>query len=187
MRQKLKVWCKDKSLLSHVEFNFCDMIGALVGAAMKIGGGIFGGIKASQAMKSVKNSLERQRNDNEAWYARRYNEDATQRADAQRILAKTQEAIRQRNADAEARAVMTGGTDASLARTKEANSQAMAEAASQIAANGDRRKDQIEQAYRQRDAELQQKLNEIELGRAGSISQAVQGVSQAGAGIAGMS
>ena len=62
----------------------------------------------------------------------------------------------------------------------------MAEAASQIAAAGDRRKDAIEQQYRQRDAELDGQLNNIEAGKAQAISQAVQGVAGAGANLAGL-
>ncbi|MDE5869781.1 MAG: hypothetical protein K2H18_06075, partial [Muribaculaceae bacterium] len=59
------------------------MVGSLVGAAMKIGGTIFGGISASKAMKRVKANLESQKAANQDWFDRRYNEDATQRADAQ--------------------------------------------------------------------------------------------------------
>lgn len=41
--------------------------------------------------------LGEQRRKNQDWYDRRYNEDATQRADAQAMLTRTAEAIRQRN------------------------------------------------------------------------------------------
>ena len=70
------------------------MIGSLVGAGLSAVGSIFGGISASKAMKRVKKNLQSQRQENENWYDRRYNEDATQRADAQRILTYTEESIR---------------------------------------------------------------------------------------------
>ena len=73
------------------------MIGSLVGAGLSAVGGVFGGISASKAMKRVKNNLQQQKQANQDWYNRRYNEDATQRADAQRILAKTEDSIRNRN------------------------------------------------------------------------------------------
>ena len=119
------------------------LIGDAAGAALGIGGAIFGGISASKAMKKVKKNLESQIKENQDWYDRRYNEDATQRADAQRILTMTNESIRNRNrAAAGAQAVM-GGTDETLAATKAANNEALADATAQIAINGDRRKDSI--------------------------------------------
>ena len=152
---------------------------------MKVAGGIFGGVKASQAMKKVKSNIEQQRADNQAWYDRRYNEDATQRADAQRILTKTEESIRERNRQAAGAQAVMGGTEESVAAAKSANNQALAEATSQIAVNAEARKDQIEQTYQQKDAQLQDALNNLEQQKAQAIGSAVQGVSQAGAGIAG--
>ncbi len=161
------------------------MIGSLVGAGMSAAAGIFGGIKASLAMKKVKSNIEQQRADNQAWYDRRYNEDATQRADAQRILTKTEESIRGRNRQAAGAQAVMGGTEESVAPAKAANNQALAEATSQIAVNAEARKDQIEQTYQQKDAQLQDALNNLEQQKAQAIGSAVQGVSQAGAGIAG--
>lgn len=54
----------------------------LVGAALGAVGSIFGGISASRAMKKAKQNLQDQIDKNQDWYDRRYNEDATQRADA---------------------------------------------------------------------------------------------------------
>ena len=124
--------------------------------------------------------------DNQNWYDRRYNEDATQRADAQRILTMTNENIRQRNQQAAGAQAVMGGTEESVAAAKAANNQALADATSQIAVNGERRKDQIEQQYMQTKSDLNDKLREIEVGKANAVSQAVQGVEQSGANIAGL-
>ncbi len=148
-------------------------------------GSIFGGISASKAMKKVKKNLQQQQKANQDWYNRRYNEDATQRADAQRILTKTEESIRNRNRQAAGAQAVMGGTEESVAAAKAANNQALADATSQIAVNAEARKDQIEQTYQQRDAQINDALNDLEQQKAQAISQAVQGVSQAGAGIAG--
>lgn len=161
------------------------MVGSLVGAGLSAVGSIFGGISASKAMKKVKKNLQSQKQANQDWYDRRYNEDVTQRADAQRILTKTEESIRNRNRQAAGTQTVMGGTEESVAAAKAANNQALAEAASQIAVAGDVRKDQIEQIYQQRDAQLNDALNNIEINKAHAISSAVQGLSQAGAGIAG--
>lgn len=129
--------------------------------------------------------LQAQKQANQNWYDRRYNEDATQRADAQRILAQTEESIKNRNRQAAGVQAVMGGTDESTAAAKAANAQALADATSQIAAGADNRKDQIEQTYQQRDSQINGALNNMEINKAQAISQAVQGVAKAGAGIAG--
>ncbi len=161
------------------------MIGSLVGAGLSAVGSIFGGIQASKAMKRVKRNLESQQQANEAWYNRRYNEDATQRADAQRILQLTEESIRNRNRQAAGVQAVTGGTEESVAAAKAANNQALADAASRIAVNGEARKDQIEATYQQRDAQIQGALNDMEVNKTKAIGEATQGVLQAGSEIAG--
>lgn len=161
------------------------MIGSLIGAGLSAVGSIFGGISASKAMKKVKNNLENQKRENQDWYDRRYNEDATQRADAQRILSKTEESIRNRNRQAAGSAAVMGGTEESVAAAKAANNAALADAAATIAANADARKDQIEAQYQQKKAQVDDALNNLEINKAQAISSAVQGVAKAGAGIAG--
>ena len=154
----------------------------MLGAA----GSIFGGVKASKAMKRMKRNLEEQKRENQAWFDRRYNENATQRADAQQAISLMREEMNKRNqAAAGAQAVM-GGTEESLAAAKAANNQALADATAQIAVNGERRKDAIEQQYQQRDAQLDDALNNLEVGKAQAIGQAVQGVAQAAGNLIGI-
>ncbi|MBP3511175.1 MAG: hypothetical protein J6K19_03940 [Prevotella sp.] len=162
------------------------IIGSAIGGALGIGGSIFGGVSASKAMKKVKGNLEGQVRENQNWYDRRYNEDATQRADAQRILSITNENIRQRNQQAAGAQAVMGGSEESLAAAKAANNQALADATSQIAVNGERRKDQIESQYMTTKSELNDKLNALEQAKAQNTAQAVQGVAQAGANMAGL-
>ena len=161
------------------------LIGSIAGGALGASGSIFGGISASKAMRRVKKNLQAQKEANQNWYDRRYNEDATQRADAQRILTQTEESIRNRNRQAAGAQAVMGGTDESTAVAKAANAQALADATSQIAVNAENRKDQIEQTYQQRDSQINEALNNLEMNKAQAISQAVQGVAKAGAGIAG--
>lgn len=161
------------------------LIGSIAGGALGAAGSIFGGISASKAMRQVKKNLQAQKQANQNWYDRRYNEDATQRADAQRILTQTEESIRNRNRQAAGAQAVMGGTDESTAAAKAANAQALADATSQIAVNAENRKDQIEQTYQQRDSQINEALNNLEINKAQAISQAVQGVAKAGAGIAG--
>ena len=148
----------------------------LIGSAIGAAGSIFGGIAASKAMKKMKENVEAQKRANQDWYDRRYNEDATQRADAQRILTLTEENIKNRNRAAQGAQAVMGGTEESVAAAKEANNRALSDAAAQIAVNGEQRKDAIENQYQERDAALDNQLNNIEQSRAQASSQAVQGV-----------
>ena len=138
------------------------MLGGIIGGAAGALGGIFGGISKNKMLKRMRNMINEQKRENQNWYDRRYNEDATQRADAQAILTHTADMIRQRNKSAAGTAAVMGGTDESVAATKEANAQALADATSQIAAAGEQRKDQIENQYLNRKNELDEKLRELQ-------------------------
>jgi len=151
----------------------------LIGGALGAVGSILGGMSASKAMKRAKQGVEDQRQENRNWFDRRYNEDATQRADARRILTLTEENIKNRNKQAEGRQAVMGGTEESMAATKSANNLALADATAQIAVNGQQRKDAIERQYRQRDAALGDQLGQFETNKANAISGAVQGLAKA--------
>lgn len=151
----------------------------LIGTAVGAAGSIFGGISASKALNKVKKNIEAQRQKNQDWYDQRYNEDSTQRADAQKLLTQTQEMIKAQNQQAAGNAAVMGGTEESVAAAKAANNKAITDTMSNINAQADARKDKIEQTYQQNDANFQQQLNDIEQQKAQAISQAVQGVTSA--------
>lgn len=161
------------------------LIGSIVGGALNIGASIFGGIKRAKAAKKVKANLQNQLKENQDWYDRRYNEDATQRADAQRLITMTEESIKNRNKQAAGTAAVMGGTEESVAAAKAANNGALADTMSQIAVNAEQRKDAIEGQYMERKAGINNQLNDMEMKKAQNISQAVQGVASAAGDIAG--
>lgn len=159
------------------------MIGEAIGAGIGAVGSIFGGLKASKAMKKARRNIEAQRKRNEDWYNRNFNEDATQRGDAQALLEKTEESILRRNRAAAGRAAVTGGTDEQQAAVREANAQALSQTMGTINAAADARKDQVEQAYRQKDDAYQEQLNQLEQGKAQAIGEATKGVTNAAGSI----
>lgn len=160
------------------------MIGSIIGGALGAAGSIFGGIKASQAIKKVKSNIKDQLQGNKDWRDKMYYQPETERADAQRVLTITEDSIKNRNRQAAGAQAVMGGTDESVAATKAANNEALADATSRIAAAGDARKDAIESQYMARDAQLNAELNNMEINKAGAIAEAVKGVTQAGASIA---
>jgi len=149
----------------------------LIGAAVGAAGSIFGGISASKAIKKQKRMIQQQMKENQDWYDRRYNEDATQKADAQAILTQTEESIKNRNRQAAGAQAVMGGTDESVAAAKAANNQALTNAVSNINAQAVQQKQSIENKYLDTKSELNGKLQELEGQKAQAISQAIQGVS----------
>lgn len=125
------------------------MIGSIISGAMKLGGAVIGGILSGKESRKQEKLLKQQKADNEAWYNRRYNEDGTQRADAQRLLTNTQEQLRKQTQAAQGASAVTGASTESVAAQKAANLNALADATSTIAAASDARKDNIEQQYQQ--------------------------------------
>ena len=151
----------------------------LIGSAIGAVGSIFGGIAASKAAKKARHGIEAQRRKNQDWYNRRYNEDATQRGDALRMLTRVEDDIKKRNRAAAGAAAVMGGSEESVAAAKAANNQAIADATSQIVANAEQRKDNIEATYLQNDAAYQQQLAQLDQQKAAAIAGAVQGLGNA--------
>lgn len=143
-------------------------IGAGVGALASI----FGGISAANAMKQATKKIKAQREDNKNWYNQRYNEDATQRADAQSILTQTREALKRQNRNAMGTQAVMGGTQETIAAQKQAGANTMANATSQIAVAGANRKDNIESTYRTKDDNYNSQLVNMDLQKAQAIQTA---------------
>lgn len=123
------------------------LLGGIIGGAVGAVGSILGGTSANKTLGKQMAMVKEQRKANQNWYDRRYNEDATQRADAQAMLTQTAEAIRVRNRQSAGSAAVMGGTEESVAATKAANAKAMADATSSIVQAGEQRKDNIERLY----------------------------------------
>lgn len=152
-------------------------IGAIIGGALKLGSKIVGGIKQRKFQKKQEERINQQLKENEDWFNRRYNEDATQRADAQRLLTMTQDNMRRNSQAAAGAAAVAGGTTESVAAAKAANNQMMADTVGQIAADAANRKDAIEQQYQANKAGLMGDLNALD---AQAMKNAAQGARSAG-------
>lgn len=156
----------------------------MVGGAMKAVGAIAGGIAARKAAREADKRLENQLQENQNWYDRRYNEDATQRADAQRLITMTEESIKNRNRQAAGAAAVMGGTTESVAAAKAANNAALADTVSQIAEDAANRKDAVEQQYMANKADIVGQQNAISQQKAQAITDAIGGVANAAGDIA---
>lgn len=147
------------------------MIGSIIGAGAGLATSIFGGISASKQRKKIRKNIEEQRKKNDQWYDRRYNEDATQRADAQQILTNVNEHLKNRNKGLQGMQSVMGGTDEAMAVERGNNADAIAKATSTIAVNGDNRKDNIEGIYLNNDNAYTAQLNGYHQGTANAIAK----------------
>ena len=133
-----------------------------IAAAAAVAGSALGSAGKRKSLSKREKFIGGKKQENENWYNRRYNEDATQRADSLRLLNLADERIKRRDRAAAGRAAVMGGTQESVAAEKEANNEMMANAIGQIAAANEKRKDAIEQQYLNRNERLDDALYEIE-------------------------
>lgn len=151
----------------------------LIGTALGVAGSVIGGIAASRAAKKVKGNLEARKRENESWYDRNYNRDFTQSVSAQRVMSAIDERTRRNRASALGAAAVGGATEESVAARMAADNAAAASALSNIAIEGERRRDNVDAQYRSTKNGLDDAINKVEMRRAGDISSAVGGIADA--------
>lgn len=137
------------------------MIGAIIGAAGSVASSLIGGAQAKRAAENANNELANQRQKNEDWYRRRYNEDYTQSAEAQAAMTRARELAREQMQAARGTAAVMGGTEAGIAAAQGAANDMLADTMSGIAQNATARKDAVESQYLQTDAALSQQQQQV--------------------------
>lgn len=150
---------------------------SILGGAASLGGAIYGAISSAKNNKKARALIQKQRDDNRAWYNTRMAEDYTQRSDAQAVLTKQRELLQEQYKQGKASNIVSGGTDEGLALQKEAANNAMAQTMSGIAANAASYKDSVENQYRAQDNALNQQQVQ-------TYGQQAQQASQAGSQLA---
>lgn len=160
------------------------MIGSLVGGGLAVGSAIFGGISNAIAANRQRKAIEAVRKEQKQIYENTMNEDATQRADAQRLLTMTEQSLRNSVNRANGAAAVGGASEESVAAAKAAANQTLADTVSSINAQNDARKDAAQQQYLAGEQAFVNQLNNLESSKMAATAQAVQGVAQAGGNIA---
>lgn len=160
------------------------MIGTAIGAGLSAAGAIAGGVMRNKAIKKEQELLAKKESEERDWYNRRYNEDATARADAQRAITMTEETIKARNRAAQGAAAVMGGSQDAVVAAQAANNAAISDTASRIAAAGEARKDAVEAQYRAKQDAINAQRMQMDISKANAIAAATQGVISTGANIA---
>lgn len=137
------------------------MIGTIISAAAGLASSIWGGVQASKAAKKANDELAAQRQKNEDWYRRRYNEDYTQSAEAQAAMTRARELAREQMQAARGTAAVMGGTEAGVATQQQTANKMLADTMSGIAQNATARKDAVESQYLQNEAALSQQQQQV--------------------------
>ena len=150
----------------------------MLGALLSIGGSIAGGIAGANAARKQRRALQSMKDKNQAWYDKNYYQDPTQRADAQAAITRMKDVMQQRTQRAAGTAAVTGATEETVASEKAAQNNALADVTSNIAANNEQRKDQIEQTYQQKDAAITEAQMQQQAQTGQNIAGAISGLGQ---------
>ena len=167
---KVELKCKSK---------YFDMIATLIGAGLAVGSSIWGGINASKAARKANRMLQGQKDSNNAWYRRRYNEDYADTAAGQRLITQAKDYAKESWKKAQGAAKVGGATDESAALAKEAGNKMVGNTISSIAASDTARKDRIDTAHRTTDNALTSQQVAVERDRANQITKAASQASNA--------
>ncbi len=159
------------------------MIGSIIGGIASLAGGIFGGLSSASKMRKAEAELKGQRQKNEDWYNRRYNEDYTQTAEAQSILNQAREAAREQMQAAVGRQAVMGGTDESLQSARESGQKLISDTLKDVGVLGQQRKSAIENQYLQRGQSISDQYRQLYTGQAQQSAAAGSQMMNAGMGL----
>ncbi len=153
------------------------MIGTILGLATSAGSSIFGGIKAhkeNERYKKELNDLQKKQND---FYAERYNQDYTQRADVQRLLARASDEARKQIQAAQGAQAVMGGSDQAVNDARSAANAGLANTYAQVASQAGAYKDALDAQQQKNEAGMSQAWqNYYAQSAANSQSAASQGM-----------
>lgn len=154
-------------------------LGSILGGGLQIGGAVVNGILGARSAAKQRKMLAQQKQDNENWYNRRYNEVGTERADAKAALTAMREAQAQRMANNAGMSAVMGTSSAQRAQEKQAANNAIGNTIQAINNASEARKASIENQYMTTKSTLSNKEMQMEQQRADNIANAVTNASKA--------
>ena len=160
-------------------------IQAGVGGTLALGSAIYGAIASSKANKKAQELIQKQRDDNQAWYNTKMAQDYTQRSDVQAAMKKQRELLEEQYSRARRTNVVAGGTDEGLALQQQAANASLSQTMTDIAANAANYKDNVESQYRSQDAALNQQQVQNYQQQAAQAAQAASQAVNAGVNMMG--
>lgn len=153
---------------------------SIAGMVTSIGGSLAGAIGSAISNSKMRKSIADGRRENQAWYNRKSAEQYTQRSDAQAILKKQRELLDQQYKRSRATNAIAGGTDESLAKQQAAANDAMSNTMTNMAGQADAYKTNIENQYRQTEAQYREMEAKADAQQAANIANAAGTAVKAG-------
>lgn len=150
------------------------MDGSLIGGGLKVAGSIFGGIQAARAASKQRKSAKQEMAANNNYLAKKYYEDATQRADAQAVINSMKESLASANRNQAGMNAVMGSSNEVVAAQKQAASNAIADTMQSINAAAVQQKDNLESNVRAQNAALNERIRNSY----GQQAQAIQNMAQ---------
>ncbi len=169
------------SFLPSVAPRKCAFIGAAIGGAASILGGIFSAGKMNQAI----GALDKAHDQNASYYKRLMSENYLDTSAGQETVRQARDIMKQGTNQAAGASAFGGATDSSAAAARESANKQVGEMMSGVAANDVQRKDKAGSALASENTSHAQSVANIKMGQAQAISQAAQGVANS-AGKLGM-
>jgi len=145
---------------------------AALGVA-SLAGNIFGAVKGAQANKANQNLLNKEREENEAFYNNRVNQDFLETNAAKGIFEKLRKNLKDANKQAENTKEVTGGTAESEIASKSANQENYNDAVNNLAQNATSYQTRQEGIYRGEKSRLnneERRLNENKAQNAANLA-----------------
>ena len=150
------------------------MDGSFIGGGLKVAGSIFGGIQAARAAAKQRKSAKQEMAANNNYLAKKYYEDATQRADAQAVINSMKESLASANRNQAGMNAVMGASNEVVAAQKQAASNAIADTMQSINAAAVQQKDNLESNVRAQNAALNEQIRNSY----GQQAQAIQNMAQ---------
>lgn len=121
-------------------------IPAIAGLAQSV----IGSVSEGKKRREMAREREDWNRENEAWYKKAYNEDYTRRADVQNTIKQMREEMDRQRKINDGRRVVTGGTHEQNLATQQVRNKAMGNLMGNLAGQGTRYKQGLENAYQSR-------------------------------------
>lgn len=156
-----------------------------LGVIGSLGAGAFGAVQSAIANNRARKEVQNQRDKNRQWYEQRMAEDYTQRSDVQAVFNQQRQLLQDQYKQARATQAVAGGSDEAVALQQQAANDAMAQTMSNVAAGASAHKDNVEQQYMQRDAQLSAQQAQMHQQQAAATAQAAGQAISAGLNLVG--
>jgi hypothetical protein len=131
---------------------------AAISAAVGVAGTAIANKKKRQELAKMKGELEGDMSENKSWYQANALSDYTGRSDVQNMFKHLRDNLKSRRKATTAAATVTGATPSAIAATKEADTKAISDVYSNVAAMGQQYKDNVTRQYFDRQNALRSQM-----------------------------